>query len=84
MDFLFIYSDKKIVSEQIVNKKAFQLNANHPLVNSLRFIVNKFEHVWGAGGGGGAQALYRGRGIGQQDLYRRGVGALYRDPPRRE
>ena len=42
-----------------MSKKAFQLNANHPLVNSLRFIVNKFEHAWGAGGGG-ARALYRG------------------------
>ena len=49
MDFLFTYNGKKIIREQIVNKKAFQLNANHPFVNSLRYIVNKFEHVGGGG-----------------------------------
>ena len=29
------------------NKKAFQSNANRPLADSPRFIVNKFEHVQG-------------------------------------
>ena len=33
-----------------MNKKALQSNANHPLADSLGYLMNKFEHV-SAGGG---------------------------------
>ena len=36
---------------QWMNKKALQSNANHPLADSLGYLMNKFEHV-SAGGGG--------------------------------
>ena len=35
------------------NKKAFQSSANHPLADSLRFRVNKFEYVMGVRGAAG-------------------------------
>ena len=37
-------------------RRPFQMNANRLVVDSPRFIVNKFEHVWGVGVG----ALCRG------------------------
>ena len=37
----------------ISNKKAFQSNANCPLADRhTGYMVNKFEHVLGVGGGG--------------------------------
>ena len=35
----------------VLNMKAFQSNANHLLVDSLGYILNKFEHLLGRGGG---------------------------------
>ena len=54
------------------NKKEFQSTANCLPANSTCYIVNKFEHVGGAGArpcpeeagalnGGGGEALYRGQ-----------------------
>ena len=31
------------------HKKALQSNNNHPTADSMRFIVNRFEHVWSGG-----------------------------------
>ena len=51
------------------DEKAFQSNTNHPLSDSPCFIVklNKFEHIWGAeGGGAGGQhrGPVQGNGLG--------------------
>ena len=53
------------------NKKAFQSNANRPLVNRMFFIINTFEDVQG-------QGLYRGLGkAGGLGRSLRGRGSLY-------
>ena len=39
----------QLLSKRYVYKKAFQLNANCPLADSLSFLANKFEHVGGGG-----------------------------------
>ena len=38
------------VPENVSNKKSFQLNANRPLTDSMGYILNRFEHVFGEGG----------------------------------
>ena len=62
-----------------IDKKAFLLNANRPLSDSLCFTVNKFEGVWGGdryrgvelgpciGVKAEARALYREQNDGQTD-----------------
>ena len=63
------------------NKKAFQLNANHPLSDSPFFIVNKLKHVWEGEEQGPVQ-----RGTGAAVLHIEDVGTLSRihlPPPNR-
>ena len=37
-----------LIPDLLVNKKAFQLNANRPLADRcMAYVVNKFEPVWG-------------------------------------
>ena len=60
-------------------KKAFQSNANRPIIDSTFFIVNKFEYFWGRRWGqsggpvvGKPRALNTGVGGWGQDLVQRG------------
>ena len=48
-----------------MNKKAFQSNTNHPLSDSLYFIVNKFECVWEVGGGCTVRSKLNGPELGK-------------------
>ena len=45
-----VTAKKRFAVKRMVNKKAFQSNANCPLVDSPCFIVNRFEHVGGGAG----------------------------------
>ena len=44
---------RKLFGAKQWEQEGIQSSANHPLADSPRFIVNKFEHVQGGGRGGG-------------------------------
>ena len=58
-----------------IHKNVFQLNANRPLVDSMIFILNKFEHV--EAGRGAVQ-----RGPTRTSLQITGHGTLHKEDPR--